>query len=97
MSGESRSASPGASFARYSLEGIVAVFFLLFALETFSHRHFSPEPRYRVAISAFAALSGTLGLLPLLHHISPRFGRISFFVWLSAVAALLLVGWATKP
>jgi hypothetical protein len=84
------------SVARTSLEVLVALGCLLFALETLSHRAFSPEPRYHAGVIAFALLAAALGLLPLVLHFAPRAGKVGIVLWLSTAILLLIVGWVTK-
>ena len=85
------------SIARTSIEVLVALGLLLFSLETFAHRTFSPEPRYRAVVLGFALLAASLGLLPLLMHCFPRAGGVGVLLWLLALIVLLLVGFITKP
>lgn len=92
-----RSPISAKSFARTSLEILVALAFLVYALETYSHRSFSPEPRYRAAVTAFALLAAVLGLLPLAVHFFPRVGQIGLALWVLAVVVLLVAGILTKP
>ena len=83
--------------ARASLEVIIALGFSFLALETYAHRSFSQDHRYRVTVVAFAVLAAYLGFLPLLVHFAPRVGRIGIVLWLSLVVILLIVGFVTKP
>ena len=93
-----RAVSIGFTVVRYTFEAAVALTFFLFAAEQYTHRTFSDDIRYKAIVTSFAVMSGILGLLPLLAHISPRFGKRAFVAWLVAsVVLLLLIGLITKP
>jgi hypothetical protein len=85
------------SLARAGAELLVAFLFLVLAAETNAHRTFSDDPRYMLLMTFLALQIGTLGLLPALHHASPRMGRIGSLSWLASLALLLAVGALTKP
>jgi hypothetical protein len=70
---------------------------MFYAVETLNHRAFSPDPRYKLAVTFFAVVVATLGMLPIVFHLSPRVGRVTFLTWLGAVILLLDIGFVTKP
>lgn len=85
------------SVLRAVLEVAVALFFVVVAAETYAHRSFDPDPRYRLLMSAVAVLLLWFGLIPLLHHASPRLGKGALLGWVVGLVALGIVGLATRP
>jgi hypothetical protein len=83
--------------ARAILEVFVAFLLLAYAAETYTHRAFSADPRVKMVVSSFAALTGVLGILPILFHVSPRLGRLGLLTWLASLLLLCFLGWVTKP
>lgn len=70
---------------------VVALVFLLFAAETLTHRHFSPDARYQQVVVAFAVLTAWLGVLPLLLVVKPRLARFALALWILTVVVLVVL------